>query len=356
MSKLAKTALITGITGQDGSYLAELLISKGYEVHGVRRRSSSFNSSRLDHIYGDEHFQKKLQLHYADLSDANSLSSLIYSLKPNELYNLGAQSHVAVSFVQPVYTLDVNTLGVARLLEAVKLVNPDNECRFYQASTSEMFGASEPPQSEKTPFIPQSPYAIAKLAAHELVRNYRDSYGMYAVNGILFNHESPRRGENFVTRKITLGLARIKMGLQKNLFLGNLDAVRDWGHAREYVELQWLMLQQKEPQDFVIGTGRAETVREFCLLAGKALGYDLVFEGRGIEERGIDRKTSNVIIQVDPMYYRPAEVENLRANISKANSELGWNPRVTLEALVQEMAEEDLLIAKKELSSSRVIK
>jgi GDPmannose 4,6-dehydratase len=353
---MTKTALITGITGQDGSYLAEFLISKGYEVHGIRRRSSSFNTARIDHIYGDEHFQKRIKLHYADLTDANSLSSLVYSLKPNELYNLGAQSHVAVSFVQPVYTLDVNTLGVARLLEAVKQVTSDNECRFYQASTSEMFGASEPPQSETTPFIPQSPYAVSKLAAHELVKNYRDSYDMYAVNGILFNHESPRRGENFVTRKITLGLARIKLGLQKNLFLGNIDAVRDWGHAREYVELQWLMLQQKQPQDFVIGTGRSETVRDFCLLAGKALGFDLIFEGHGIEERGIDRKTNKVIIQIDPMYYRPAEVENLRANISTANVELGWQPSVTLEDLVQEMAEADLLIAKKELSASRVVK
>lgn len=347
--------MITGITGQDGSYLAEFLISKGYEVHGVRRRSSSFNTSRIDHIYGDEHFQNKLQLHYGDLSDASSLSSLVNSLKPSELYNLGAQSHVAVSFIQPVYTLDVNILGVARLLEAVKQVNSNSECRFYQASTSEMFGASEPPQSETTPFIPQSPYAVSKLAANELVRNYRDSYGMYAVNGILFNHESPRRGENFVSRKITLGLARIKMGLQKKLFLGNIDAVRDWGHAREYVEIQWLMLQQKQPQDFVIGTGRSETVREFCLLAGKALGYDLVFEGHGIKERGIDRKTNNVIIQVDPMYYRPAEVENLCANISKANAELGWKPHVTLEELVQDMAEADLLIAQKELSASRVV-
>ena len=352
---MTKKALVTGITGQDGSYLAELLISKGYEVHGLRRRSSSFNTARIDHIYGDEHFQNKIQLHYADLSDANSLSSLVHSLKPSEIYNLAAQSHVAISFLQPVYTLDVNTLGVARLLESVKHINTENECRFYQASTSEMFGAAEPPQDETTSFVPQSPYAVSKLAAHELVRNYRESYGIYAVSGILFNHESPRRGENFVTRKITLGLARIKLGLQKNLFLGNLDAIRDWGHAKEYVELQWLMLQQKHPQDFVIGTGRSQTVREFCILAGNALGYDLVFEGSGIEERCIDRKTNKIIIEVDPRYYRPAEVENLCANIAKANMELGWKPKVTLEELVQEMVEADLLKAKKELSASRVI-
>ena len=350
-----KSAFITGVTGQDGSYLAEYLLSKNYEVHGLRRRSSSFNTSRIDGIYADEHIQQRFFLHYGDLTDPSSLNEVISKVQPDEIYNLGAQSHVAVSFVQPVFTFDVNTLGLARLLESVRTNSKLFNSRIYQASTSEMFGSSLPPQSETTPLKPQSPYAISKLAAHELIRNYRESYGMYAVSGVLFNHESPRRGETFVTRKITLGLSRIKLGLQSKLFLGNLNAVRDWGHAREYVELQWLMLQQDKPQDLVIGTGRSESVREFCRLVAEKLDIQLAFEGEGLLEKGVDQKTGQVVIEVDPNYFRPSEVEDLRADAVLAKEILGWEAKITLEELADEMVKSDFLKARRELAASKVI-
>ena len=334
--------------------MAELLLSKDYEVHGLRRRSSSFNTSRIDHIYQDEHAQRNLILHYGDLTDATSLNDVLNKVLPHEIYNLAAQSHVAVSFVQPVYTFDVNTLGVSRLLEAVRSNPSLKDARVYQASTSEMFGASAAPQSEKTEFLPQSPYAISKLAAHSLIKNYRESYGMFAVSGILFNHESPRRGETFVTRKITLGLSRIKVGLQEKLFLGNLNSIRDWGHANEYVELQWSMLQQKNPVDLVIGTGRSETVREFCKLVAQQLEIELVFEGEGVEEKGIDSKTGKVIVEVDPIYFRASEVENLRADATFAMDHLNWKPKITLEELAAEMAKSDFLKARREYAAAEV--
>lgn len=350
ISKNDKRAVITGITGQDGSYLAEFLLEKGYEVHGIRRRSSSFNTARIDQLIKDPHEKSSFHLHYGDLTDASSLSSLINRIKPDEIFNLAAQSHVAVSFEQPVYTFDVNAMGTLRILEVIRNNRDLQGARFYQASTSEMFGAALPPQSEETKFQPQSPYAISKLAAHELVRNYRDSYSLFAVSGILFNHESPRRGETFVTRKITLGLARIKLGLQSKLYLGNLNAIRDWGHAKEYAEMQWLMLQSHAPEDFVIGTGRSASVREFCLLAARALELKIEFSGSGVNEKGIDTESGNVIVEVDPMYFRASEVENLLSDPSKAKSKLNWTPKISLEGLVIEMSESDLLKAKRELT------
>ena len=345
-----KKALITGVTGQDGSYLAEYLLEKNYEVHGLRRRSSSFNTARIDHLITDPHENPKFKLHYGDLTDSSSLSRIITEVKPNEIFNLGAQSHVAVSFEQPVYTFDVNAMGTLRILEVLRNNQNLKEIKLYQASTSEMFGSAVPPQNEETQFQPQSPYAVSKLAAHELIRNYRDSYGIFAVSGILFNHESPRRGETFVTRKITLGLARIKVGLQSKLFLGNLNAIRDWGHAKEYAEMQWLMLQSTVPDDYVIGTGRSASVREFCLLAAKNLGIKLEFEGSGVHEKGINAETGRTVIEVDPMYFRASEVENLLASPLKAKSILGWTPKVTLEGLVSEMSEADLLKANREVA------
>ena len=346
----AKRAVITGITGQDGSYLAEFLLEKGYEVHGIRRRSSSFNTARIDQLIRDPHEKSNMHLHYGDLTDASSLSKIINQICPDEIFNLGAQSHVAVSFEQPTYTFDVNTMGTLRILEIIRNNRDLQKTRLYQASTSEMFGSALPPQNEATSFQPQSPYAISKLAAHELIRNYRASYDLFAVSGILFNHESPRRGETFVTRKITLGLARIKLGLQSKLYLGNLDAVRDWGHAKEYAEMQWLMLQSKTPDDYVIGTGRSASVRAFCQLAAEALGIKIQFDGVGVNEKAVNAASGATIIEVDPMYFRASEVENLLSDPSKAKTKLNWSPRISLEDLVLEMAESDLLKAKRELA------
>ena len=354
ISKNDKRAVVTGITGQDGSYLAEFLLEKGYEVHGIRRRSSSFNTARIDQLIKDPHDKSSFHLHYGDLTDASSLSSLINRIRPDEIFNLAAQSHVAVSFEQPVYTFDVNAMGTLRILEVIRNNRDLQGTRLYQASTSEMFGSALPPQNEETKFQPQSPYAISKLAAHELIRNYREAYNLFAVSGILFNHESPRRGETFVTRKITLGLARIKLGLQSKLYLGNLNAIRDWGHAKEYAEMQWLMLQSDVPDDYVIGTGRSASVRDFCRLAAENLGVKIEFSGSGVNERGIDVQSGKTIIEVDPMYFRASEVENLLSNPVKAKTILGWSPKITLEDLVFEMSESDLLKAKRELATKGI--
>ena len=353
-----KIALITGITGQDGSYLAELLLQKGYVVHGIKRRSSLFNTDRIDHLYEDRHIDSaKLFLHYGDLSDSSNLTRIINECQPDEIYNLGAQSHVAVSFESPEYTADVDALGSLRLLEAIRFLKLEEKTRYYQASTSELYGlVQETPQKETTPFHPRSPYGVAKLYAYWITVNYREAYGMYACNGILFNHESERRGETFVTRKITRGMASIAMGLQQNLYLGNLDARRDWGHARDYVEMQWRMLQQDTPQDYVIATGRQISVREFVIAASGKLGITLKWQGEGVDEVGIvasveptvltanDVKVTvgDTIIRVDPTYYRPAEVETLLGDPSKAHRELGWKPTTTLEEMVQEMVSHDL--------------
>ncbi|MDC0067623.1 GDP-mannose 4,6-dehydratase [Gammaproteobacteria bacterium] len=353
-----KIALITGITGQDGSYLAELLLQKGYVVHGIKRRSSLFNTDRIDHLYEDRHIDSaKLFLHYGDLSDSSNLTRIINECQPDEIYNLGAQSHVAVSFESPEYTADVDALGSLRLLEAIRFLKLEKKTRYYQASTSELYGlVQETPQKETTPFHPRSPYGVAKLYAYWITVNYREAYGMYACNGILFNHESERRGETFVTRKITRGMASIAMGLQQNLYLGNLDARRDWGHARDYVEMQWRMLQQDTPQDYVIATGRQISVREFVIAASGKLGITLKWHGEGVDEVGIvasveptvltanDVKVTvgDTIIRVDPTYYRPAEVETLLGDPSKAHRELGWKPTTTLEEMVQEMVSHDL--------------
>ena len=348
---LKKTALITGITGQDGSYLAELLLDKGYEVHGIKRRSSSFNTSRIDHLYQDPHVDNpRLVLHYGDLTDTSSLTRIIQQIQPNEIYNLGAQSHVAVSFEAPEYTANSDALGTLRILEAVRMLGLIKTTRIYQASTSELYGlVQEIPQSETTPFYPRSPYGVAKLYAYWITVNYRESYGMYACNGLLFNHESPRRGETFVTRKITRGLARIEAGLDKCLYIGNLDSLRDWGHARDYVEMQWLMLQQEEPEDFVIATGRQESVRRFIELTAEQLGWSsIVWEGEGVNEIGRRGDTGAVVVKVDPRYFRPAEVETLLGDPSKAKHKLGWTPRTTLEELVAEMVANDLDEANKE--------
>lgn len=349
-----KKALITGITGQDGSYLAEFLLKKNYEVHGVLRRSSSFNTGRIEHLYIEEyiedmHNDKNFYLHYGDLTDSTNVISLIQKIKPDEIYNLAAQSHVKVSFDIPEYTANVDALGTLRILEAVRLLGLNT--KVYQASTSELYGlVQEVPQSETTPFYPRSPYGVAKLYGFWITKNYREAYNIFASNGILFNHESPRRGETFVTRKITLAVARIKLGKQKKLYLGNLDAKRDWGHAKDYVECMWLILQNDAPDDFVIATGEMHTVREFCELAFKEADINLRWEGKCIDEKGIDVETGNVLIEVDPQYFRPTEVDQLLGNPSKAIEKLGWNPTKTpFEKLVKEMVQEDLELVKREL-------
>ena len=346
-----KKALITGITGQDGSYLAELLLDKGYEVHGIKRRASSFNTSRIDHLYQDPHeSDPRLILHYGDLTDSTNLIRIIQQVKPDEIYNLGAQSHVAVSFEAPEYTANSDALGTLRILEAVRILGLSESCRIYQASTSELYGlVQEVPQKESTPFYPRSPYGVAKLYGYWITVNYREAYGMYACNGILFNHESPRRGETFVTRKITRGLARINEGLEDCLYMGNLDSLRDWGHARDYVEMQWRMLQQEgPPEDFVIATGRQESVRRFIELTAEALGWgSLRWEGQGLAEVG-RRNTGEVVVRIDPRYFRPAEVETLLGDPSKAHEKLGWKPTTTLEELVAEMVNADRDEARKE--------
>jgi GDPmannose 4,6-dehydratase len=344
-----KRALITGITGQDGSYLAEFLLSKGYEVHGIKRRTSLFNTNRIDHLYEDPHIAgRHFMLHYGDLTDASSLLQIVQKVEPDEIYNLAAQSHVKVSFEEPEYTANTDALGALRLLEAIRIAGFEKVSRFYQASTSELYGlVQEIPQKETTPFYPRSPYAVAKLYAYWITVNYREAYGIYACNGVLFNHESPQRGETFVTRKITRALTRIKVGLQDRLYLGNMDALRDWGHARDYVEMQWLMLQQKEPKDYVIATGEQHSVREFVEVSAGLLDMEIVWEGKGVEERGLD-KNGNVIVAVDPRYYRPTEVETLLGDASKAHKELGWQPRTTFRELVTEMVEYDLKAAQKD--------
>jgi GDPmannose 4,6-dehydratase len=345
-----KKALITGVTGQDGSYLAELLLDKGYEVHGTKRRASSFNTQRIDHIYRDQHEAgARLKLHYGDLSDSSNLVRLVKEIEPDEIYNLAAQSHVKVSFETAEYTADADGLGTLRLLEAVKLLGMEKQTRFYQASTSELFGkVRETPQRETTPFYPRSPYAAAKLYAYWIVVNYREAYGMYACNGILFNHESPRRGETFVTRKITRAAARIKCGLEKELFLGNLDSKRDWGHAEDYVEGMWRMLQQKEAEDFVLATGRTTTIRDFVCMAFREAGYELEWTGKGVQEKGLDAKTGTVLVSVDPTYFRPTEVELLLGDASKAREKLGWTPSHSLEDLVKDMMASDLAEAERD--------
>lgn len=348
------TALITGITGQDGSFLAEFLLEKGYEVHGIIRRSSTFNTERIEHLYLDEwvrdmHRRRAISLHYGDMTDSSSLIRIIAEVRPYEIYNLAAQSHVKVSFDVPEYTADTDATGVLRLLEAVRILKMEKKCRIYQASTSELYGkVQEVPQSETTPFYPRSPYAVAKMYAYWIMKNYRESYGMYTANGILFNHESERRGETFVTRKITLAAARIKEGLQEKLYLGNLNALRDWGYARDYVECMWLILQQPEPDDFVIATGEYHSVREFTTLAFARAGITLRWEGEGLDEKGIDEASSRVLVEVDPKFFRPAEVEQLLGNPEKARIKLGWNPRTTsFERLVELMVDADLNLVRK---------
>ncbi len=344
-----KTALITGITGQDGAYLAEFLLAKGYEVHGIKRRTSLFNTDRIDHLYQDPHEpERRFILHHGDMTDSSSLIRIIQQVQPDELYNLAAQSHVAVSFEEPEYTANADALGTLRLLEAIRILGLEKKTRFYQASTSELFGkVQEVPQRETTPFYPRSPYAVAKLYAYWITVNYREAYGMYACNGILFNHESPIRGETFVTRKITRALARIKLGLQDCLYLGNLDAKRDWGHARDYVEMQWLMLQQEEPDDYVIATGEQHSVRDFVNAAAAELGIHIRWEGTGVNERGIDAN-GKTIVAVDPRYFRPTEVDSLLGDASKARAKLGWTPRTTFRELVAEMVREDLKAAERD--------
>jgi len=344
-----KKALITGVTGQDGAYLAQFLLTKGYEVHGIKRRTSLFNTARIDNIYEDPHLPSRhFFLHYGDMTDSSSLVRIVQNVQPDEIYNLAAQSHVQVSFEEPEYTANSDALGVLRLLEAIRILGMETKTRFYQASTSEMFGlVQETPQRETTPFYPRSPYGVAKLYGYWIVINYRESYGMYACNGILFNHESPLRGETFVTRKITRGLARIKAGLQTELYLGNLDARRDWGHARDYIEMQWMMLQQEKPQDYVIATGEQYSVREFVQRCAQLLELDLTWSGSGVEEKAVDKK-GNVIVAVDPRYFRPAEVETLLGDASKAKRELGWTPRITFDEMVREMVESDLKAAERD--------
>ncbi|MBK1870564.1 GDP-mannose 4,6-dehydratase [Aestuariivirga sp. YIM B02566] len=360
MTSGARRALITGITGQDGSYLAEFLLGKGYEVHGIKRRASSINTQRIDHLYQDPHVpDPRLMLHYGDLGDSSNLTRLLAEIRPDEVYNLGAQSHVAVSFEMPEYTADIDALGTLRLLEAIRFLKLETKTRFYQASTSELYGlAQETPQNEATPFHPRSPYAVAKLYAYWITVNYREAYGLFACNGILFNHESPRRGETFVTRKITRGMTRIAQGLEPCLHLGNLDAKRDWGHARDYVRMQWLMLQQDEPEDYVIATGEQFSVRDFILWTAGELGVVLRFEGSGVEERGVvDAVTSDlapgikpgdVIIRIDPRYFRPAEVEDLLGDPSKAREKLGWRAEITARETCAEMVAEDLKVARRD--------
>lgn len=349
MEKQPKVAIVTGITGQDGAYLAELLLEKGYTVHGIKRRSSLFNTDRIDHLYQDRHEKGvRFFLHHGDMTDSSSLIRIIQQTKPDEIYNLAAQSHVAVSFEEPEYTANSDALGVLRILEAIRILGLEKKTRFYQASTSELYGlVQEIPQKETTPFYPRSPYAVAKLYGYWIVVNYREAYGMYACNGILFNHESPTRGETFVTRKITRGLARIKLGLQNCLYLGNLDAKRDWGHARDYVEMQWLMLQQDNPEDFVIATGEQYSVRDFVSAAADVLELRIRWEGVGVDEKAYDM-AGNVIVAVDPSYFRPTEVETLLGDASKARTKLGWTPRTSFQELVQEMAREDLRAAERD--------
>jgi GDPmannose 4,6-dehydratase len=346
-----KVALITGITGQDGSYLAEFLLDKGYEVHGIKRRSSSFNTVRIDHLYQDPHEkERKLILHYGDLADSISLVSIIQQIQPDEIYNLGAQSHVAVSFETPEYTADTVGIGALRILEAIRISGLEKKTRYYQASTSELYGeVQETPQKETTPFYPRSPYAAAKLYAYWITINYREAYGIYACNGILFNHESPVRGETFVTRKITRALARISLGLQDMLYLGNLNALRDWGHAKDYVEVQWLMLQQDEPDDFCIATGVQFSVRDFVNFAWSHLDKSIRWEGEGMDEKGYDTETGNLLVAVDKRYFRPTEVETLLGDPSKAKEKLGWEPKITFKEMVHEMMENDINIAKRDL-------
>jgi len=346
---LARVALITGITGQDGAYLAELLLQKGYSVHGIKRRSSLFNTDRIDHLYEDPHVgDGRFVLHYGDLSDSSGLVRVIQKVQPDEIYNLGAQSHVKVSFEQPEYTGNVDALGTLRLLEAIRILGLEKRTRFYQASTSELYGlVQQVPQTERTPFYPRSPYAVAKLYAYWITVNYREAYGIYACNGILFNHESPSRGETFVTRKITRALARIKVGLQDKLYLGNLDSLRDWGHARDYVEMQWRMLQQEKPEDFVIATGIQHSVSEFVSLAAEFIGIQLRWVGEGADEIAVDQNGSTVVA-VDPLYFRPTEVESLRGDPSFAHARLGWKPTVSFEELVKEMVEADMVLAERD--------
>jgi GDPmannose 4,6-dehydratase len=359
MTTTPKTALITGVTGQDGSYLAELLLEKGYIVHGIKRRASSFNTQRVDHIYQDPHVgNAHFKLHYGDLSDSSNLTRIIQETQPDEIYNLGAQSHVAVSFESPEYTADVDGMGTLRILEAIRILGLEKKTRFYQASTSELYGlVQETPQTETTPFYPRSPYAVAKLYAYWITVNYREAYGMYACNGILFNHESPRRGETFVTRKITRGLANISQGLESCLFMGNIDALRDWGHAKDYVRMQWMMLQQDQPQDFVIATGVQYSVREFITWTATALGITVQFEGTGVDEvakvtaitgnNAPALKVGDIVVKIDPRYFRPTEVETLLGDPSKAKKDLGWIPEITAQDMCKEMVEHDLADAKK---------
>jgi GDPmannose 4,6-dehydratase len=356
---MKKKALITGVTGQDGSYLAEFLLEKGYEVHGIKRRASSLNTQRLDHIYEDPHLENQnFVLHYGDLTDSSNLTRIISEVQPDEVYNLGAQSHVAVSFEAPEYTADVDAMGTLRLLEAIRFLGLEHKTRFYQASTSELYGlVQETPQKETTAFYPRSPYAVAKLYAYWITVNYREAYGMYACNGILFNHESPRRGETFVTRKITRGLSNIAQGLEKCLFLGNMDALRDWGHAKDYVRMQWLMLQQDQPEDFVIATGVQYSVRQFVEWSAKELGIEIEFTGEDVQEKGLVKsisgnnapalKVGDVIVQVDSRYFRPTEVETLLGDPSNARDKLGWVPEITLQEMCAEMVQEDLQLAKR---------
>ncbi len=344
-----KKALITGITGQDGSYLAEFLLEKGYEVHGVKRRSSSYNSSRIDHLYKDVHQASNFKLHYGDLSDSSNLIRLVHNIEPDEIYNLAAQSHVKVSWDCPEYTAENDAIGTLRLLEAIRINGFEKKTKFYQASTSELYGLiQEPIQNEKTPFYPRSPYGVAKLYAYWICVNYRESFGIFAANGILFNHESPRRGETFVTRKITMAATKIKVGLQDKLYLGNLNAKRDWGHAKDYVEGMWRILQQDQPADYVLATGVTTSIRDFCRMAFKELDIDLEFVGTGVDEKGIDKVTGKTLIEVDPRYFRPAEVDLLLGDSSKARRELGWMPKYDLSMLVKEMVASDLKIAEKE--------
>ncbi|RAI12653.1 MAG: GDP-mannose 4,6-dehydratase [Candidatus Melainabacteria bacterium] len=347
-----KVAMITGITGQDGSYLTELLLMKGYNVHGLIRRSSTTNTQRIDHLLNKEEFKSRLFLHYGDLSDSSNLINLVREIQPDEIYNLAAQSHVKVSWDCPEYTADCDALGTLRLLEAIRQNKLEQKTKFYQASTSELFGLiQEPIQKETTPFYPRSPYAVAKLYAYWICVNYRESFGIFAANGILFNHESPRRGETFVTRKITLAAAKIKAGLQDKLYLGNLDSKRDWGHAKDYVEGMWRILQQDKPSDYVLATGVTTTIRDFCKMAFEALGMDIEFIGSGVEEKGIDKKTGKVLIEVDPKFFRPAEVDLLLGDSTKARTELGWKPNYDLKMLAKEMAETDYENAKNEATS-----
>ncbi|BCO31995.1 GDP-mannose 4,6-dehydratase [Thiohalobacter sp. COW1] len=347
---MSKVALITGITGQDGAYLAEFLLEKGYEVHGLKRRASSFNTDRIDHLYQDPHVSDRhFILHYGDLTDSTNLIRIIQQVQPDEIYNLAAQSHVAVSFETPEYTANADALGTLRLLEAIRILGLEKKTKFYQASTSELFGkVQEIPQKETTPFYPRSPYAVAKLYAYWICVNYREAYGIYACNGILFNHESPIRGETFVTRKITRAVARIKLGLQDKLYLGNLDAKRDWGHAKDYVRMQWLMLQQDAPDDYCIATGVQYSVRDFVNAACSEVGIQLDWQGQGVDEKGIDRKSGQVLVEVDPRYFRPTEVETLLGDPSKAKQQLGWVPEISFDEMVAEMVREDIKIAERD--------